>query len=177
MRFCPIFNKMDNKKSRIFSIALLSIYGIVLAWIILFKVLPISEFKYLRAERSVNWIPFHYDTEVNSHLREVLENVLVFIPFGVYLGMLNINAWKTILLGLALSMAFEILQYVFAIGAADVTDLIANTAGAAVGAGIYLVLKRIAGSTGKLNLILNIAACVGTVLFILSAVYLLAANR
>ena len=42
-----------------------------------------------------------------------------------------------------LSLCFEVLQWVFAIGSSDITDLITNTAGGVLGTGVYFVLRKL----------------------------------
>ncbi len=167
---------MINKKDRVFTIVLLSVYGLILLWIVLFKASSFADLNYLPCERSLNLIPFHYDTEVSAHWNEVLLNVAVFVPLGLYLGMLGVRAWKTILIGFAVSLFLETAQYIFAIGAADMTDLFTNTAGTTLGACIYLLLRRVFKRTDRLHRVLNILLCAGTVLFLGLAVFLIAVN-
>lgn len=63
-----------------------------------------------------------------------LKNVLLFIPFGYLLSIVTNLKYKTIaLIGLGLSLGIELLQYFFAIGLAELDDLIANTIGTAIG--------------------------------------------
>lgn len=168
---------MDNKKNRIFTSVLLAVYGVILIWIVLLKASSFADLGYLACPRSINLIPFHYDSEVNSHLREIILNVLVFIPLGFLSGMLGVRVWKSLLIGFSASFAFEALQYAFAIGAADVTDLLTNTAGALLGACAYLVLHSVFRNTVRLHRVLNILFCIGTALFLTFAAFLLIANR
>ena len=167
---------MKNRRNRIFTIILLCVYGLILIWIVLLKASTIADLRYLPCARTLNLIPFHYDTEVGTHVEEVVLNALVFVPLGLYLCMLGMKAWKAILLGLCLSFAFEALQYAFSIGAADVTDLIMNTLGTALGVGLYLLLRRFCKHPERLNKVLNIVMCVGTALFVIAAAVLLITN-
>ena len=74
---------------------LFGIYILLLIRIILFKIsFSIPEFISLSKIRSINLIPFYYPTEVNFHLKEVIANILIFIPFGVYLKMLDASNKK-----------------------------------------------------------------------------------
>ena len=50
---------------------------------------------------------------------------------------MSINARKAIIYGAVLSFVFEIMQFVFAVGATDITDVITNTLGTLIGVGIY----------------------------------------
>ena len=167
---------MNSKRNNIFTIVLLSVYGLILVWIVLLKASTPAELKYLPCERTLNLVPFHYDVEVGTHFEEVVLNALVFVPFGLYLAMLGMKPWKAILLGFGVSVLFEALQYAFSIGAADVTDLLMNTLGTAIGAGLYLLLRRVCRNAERLNAVLNIVMCVGTALFLLAAAVLLIAN-
>ncbi len=168
---------MENKRNQIFTTVLLCIYTLVLVWIVLLKMSSISDLRYLPCPRTVNLIPFHYDTEVKTHLSEIILNVFVFVPFGFLLGMLGIKAWKAVLIGFAVSFVLEALQYVMSIGAADVTDLITNTTGAALGACGYLLLRLIFRKQDRLNRVLNVLACIGMALFLGFAVFLLIVSR
>ena len=68
------------------------IYFVLLVWLVLFKfATSLSE---LPSNRGINWIPFHYEQETSGHLKEVLFNILAFIPLGVYLEIFKEN-WKT----------------------------------------------------------------------------------
>ena len=95
--------------------------------------------------RTVNLIPFHYDEETITHLPEVFLNVVIFVPLGVYLKIctnkkLLINA----LLVLFTSLFFEVLQFIFAIGGSDITDIITNTVGGICGIFLCIFLKKLA---------------------------------
>lgn len=167
---------MSSKQNRFFTIILLCVYGLILIWIVLLKASMVAELKYLPCERTLNLVPFHYDVEVGTHFEEVVLNALVFVPLGLYLSMLGMKPWKAILLGFCLSLLFEALQYTLSIGAADVTDLLMNTLGTAIGAGFYLLLRRISKRPDRLNTVLNVVMCVGTALFLFAAAVLLIAN-
>ena len=59
------------------------------------------------------------------------------------------------------SLALEILQFIFAVGATDITDLIGNTLGGVIGCLIYMVFYKLLKD--KTNKVLNILACIGTI--------------
>ncbi len=167
---------MKSRNTRIFTAVLFAIYLLILVWIVMFKASTPADLRYLVCERTLNLVPFHYETEVSSHLQEVVLNALVFFPLGLYGGMLFGKAWKTVLLGFGVSLIFETLQYVLSIGAADVTDLLMNTAGDAIGVCLYLLLRRACKGSDRLDRVLNVVLCVGTALFLLAAAVLLIAN-
>jgi glycopeptide antibiotics resistance protein len=66
---------------------------------------------------------------------ETLGNLVVFLPFGMFLSALapGWRWWRAAAAAAALSLAFEIAQYVTAAGSSDVTDVVMNTAGALAG--------------------------------------------
>ena len=68
---------------------LFTIYIFLVIWIILFK-LSVSIDK-LPHFRSINLIPFYYPNKTTYQIREVLDNLIIFIPFGLYLKTLNIT--------------------------------------------------------------------------------------
>ena len=80
--------------------------------------------------------------------REVLLNVLLCIPLGYALPSLLKNRKHpyllTVLLGFALSLCTEVLQYATKLGIAEVDDLMYNTLGVVIGTTAWLVWRRAA---------------------------------
>lgn len=120
----------------------LGVYLLILAWLILFKFS--SPAAVLFTHRGVNLIPFNIseDSSVALQMKEIVYNAVVFVPLGVYLSMLwrNLSLWKKALAAMLLSLGFEIVQLIFALGISDVTDLITNTSGALCGVIVYKLL-------------------------------------
>ena len=161
----------NEKKSK----ALLVVFGIYLAllvWCILFKfALRPEEIPHLRG---INLIPYAASVVVNGKVQisEIIENMLVFLPFGLYP---DSEIQNRILLASGLSLFFEVTQYIFAIGASDITDVIDNTLGAVIGILLYLGMKKIwKEKTGK---IITILGAVLEVLFLALLFFTFAANR
>jgi glycopeptide antibiotics resistance protein len=80
--------------------------------------------------RELNLIPFagSYTDHRGLEIGEVIDNVLIFVPLGVYVSMLR-SEWpfgRRILIVAATSVAFETIQFAFAIGRADITDVLCN---------------------------------------------------
>lgn len=73
-----------------------------------------------------------------------LGNLAFFVPFGVLVSMLLIDAPRpllhTTLIGFAASLSIEVAQYVLALGYSDIDDLLMNTLGAFLGALVARVL-------------------------------------
>jgi glycopeptide antibiotics resistance protein len=125
---------------------LIAAYSAILIWLILFKfsVHLASVLNYDR--RSVNLIPF---SRSSGSAGEVADNVLVFVPFGL-LAAVNFRPLclrRKLLIVLVFSLTMEIIQYIFAIGASDITDVITNTAGGLLGLTAYDLSARYVNPT------------------------------
>ena len=108
------------------------LYSLTLAWLILFKFSLHFDSVLHYDKRSLNFVPF---SSASGGSFESVENVLVFIPFGVLLSVnFNRMSFKSKLaVVLIVSVAAETIQYIFAIGATDITDVITNTLGGLIG--------------------------------------------
>jgi len=148
-------------KSRKLTIALFVIYLAALSWMILLK-LHFS-FADVTAVRSVNLIPFGGMLVLGGapSYHEILYNALAFVPLGLFVCVLRKKRLTAgVIAPIALtSLFFEVVQYIFAIGASDITDLLANTIGGILGIGIFLIFRKMC--KGKhIYLIFNITALV-----------------
>ena len=134
---------LNSKK---LSLSLFFIYLFILTWVIVAKMdwslLKSSNLSWLHNPklllhpgvtwRSINLVPFRNG---NFDPMEVLLNIVFFIPFSIYIKVLNPkrSGISAIFLGFLLSFIYESTQYVFKIGFPDITDLITNTLGAIIG--------------------------------------------
>lgn len=66
-----------------------------------------------------------------------------------------------------ISLIFELTQFILALGACDITDLINNTIGGIIGISIYFMLTKIFKSKLILNKIINIFSSFSTICFVL----------
>ena len=139
--------------------ALFIIYAIALFWILLFKLGV--QFSYMH-KRSVNLIP-------NARLDgEAILNVVIFIPLGIYAGVL-FKRWSFInklLFFFLVSVMFEVLQFIFKIGAFDITDMITNTSGGIIGLILFKTIEKLFNNSAKAQKFINIIAATGTVIMI-----------
>ena len=168
-----------KRKSNCFVTILFLIYLALLVWIILFKLqFSISD---LDKIRSINFIPSHYDKEIGVafHLTEVLENVLIFVPMGIYLQMLmpKVKLYAKIMMIAGTSFLLETTQYVLAIGRSDITDVLTNTVGGLLGLIVYLMVARLIGNRIKANRLFSILAGIVSVVVIGLLSFILFANR
>ena len=125
---------------------LLAIYIVILIWLVLFKFSFNISSVFEHQHRSLNLIPFAAPALVNGAInyREIIYNCLVFIPFGL---LLHVNFKKVGFLAklvsiLVFSLSVELIQFIFAIGATDITDVITNTFGGFLGLKIYDLSNR-----------------------------------
>lgn len=132
-----------RKKSHFITPVLFLLYLVLLVWIILFKLqFSIAD---LDRMREINLIPFYYKEEVSFHATEVLENVLIFVPFGIYLCLIfkKLRFSGKLFLIAGMSVLLELCQYVLAVGRSDVTDLITNVSGGLIGVFLYNTIVRL----------------------------------
>ncbi|HFU4073580.1 TPA: VanZ family protein [Streptococcus suis] len=133
-------------QTRKISVFLFCTYLILLAWMIVFKFdLSILYGRYGFA--SINLIPLAGTAVYGGVLDfpEILFNIVSFIPFGIYMEILFRKAsWvSNLLLILLVSFLFEVTQYLLLLGIADITDLLANGLGGAIGINIMYVLTSV----------------------------------
>lgn len=160
---------MDEKllrHKRVTSI-LFIVYFLLLTWIIVFKMeLSMSN---LVAEKSINFIPFKESAIINGRISfsEIINNAIVFIPVGVFTAMLadNLKFIKMAAVPFGISLFYEITQYIFAVGACDITDLINNTLGGIVGILIFKLRRKVLGD--KAYKVVNIFSIMCVVLIVI----------
>jgi len=92
---------------------------------------PDDVFDVVRA--ATDWLTRHH-VPIGYDAVEAASNVLMFVPFGVLVGLLVRRAWLVVALGCALSLVIETSQALFLpTRVADPRDVVMNTLGAAVG--------------------------------------------
>ena len=157
----------SNRRNSL-TIVLFTIYLIVLYWILLFKLGIQSSYM---DKRSVNLFPFNDPSIFNT---ENILNVVIFVPLGVYAGML-FKRWtfsKKLFFFFLLSLIVEGLQYILRLGAFDVTDLITNTLGGVTGLMIFKGIEKAFNNPITAQRFINIFAATGTVVLVLLLVLL-----
>ena len=148
---------------KILSRVLLALYLLTLLWLTLFKLsydIPaiLANFQ----TRSLNLIPFV--TLGQTGLSETVSNFITFIPFGLLLSLNFKKAalWRLLIAVFVFSLAVETLQFVFAIGTTDATDVVTNTLGGLAG----LVLYRLVNKVVKAEILDRVITAVGMALFV-----------
>ena len=133
--------------------------GTVVIWLVfvLYLVLLLKLLLFSRgpeSQRSLNVIPFATISDYLSSdsaavkrfsIGNVLGNVVAFVPLGAFLPLVRrrIGTWTNLLVVVCASVAVEVVQGVFGLGAADVDDVILNTLGGLVGILFFSVLRRL----------------------------------
>lgn len=155
---------MKPKNQNTLTYILFTIYFLLLIGIIIFK-LPFYSEVLSDGVRVINLIPFQgsFDSGGMIDFREIRDNILIFVPFGIYLCMLK-SKWsfvKKAISIIGLTLTFEIIQFIFAIGRTDITDIIGNTLGGIIGIAIYALLFWVLKD--KTNEVINMLALIVTV--------------
>lgn len=158
--------------------SLFSVYCLLLVWIVLFDAaLSVDALRVLFGNRAINLIPFHFQDDIAAQSSQVLMNILLFIPFGLYLKMMNLSAGKALAYGAAVSAVLECLQYALGVGVADITDLIANIMGTAVGVCCFELVLKIFGGKEKADRAVNVMTIVAMALWLVIKTMLLDAGK
>ena len=100
----------------------------------------------------INLIPFvnllDYESK-RDMLLNIIGNSTMFIPTGIMIPLIYKRKFlQTVGAGFLMSLVIELIQLPFAVRASDVDDLILNTLGCLVGAGICFLIKALCRRTG-----------------------------
>lgn len=156
-------------------IATFAMYMLLLVWIVLWKLqLPWVG----GVDRVIKLVPFVATAEQGaSRPSEVIVNLLLFVPFGLFLGLLAPWwSWRRLAgVTAVVSLALEATQFVLAIGSTDVTDVLVNTAGALTGFGLVALARHRLPARGRgilirICVIGTLAALLAVALFVASPI-------
>lgn len=158
---------------------ILAVYGILLTWIVLCKMsFSVAEMSWLEGVRAVNLEPFRYSIiDGRIPTRDTVLNLLIFLPLGVYLSMLDVPVLRAVFYGCLISLGFEVSQYALAIGVSDVTDVITNTAGTLIGVVLYAMVRLLFANKRRRDAAINTIAITGLSVFLGCAILLHLGNR
>jgi glycopeptide antibiotics resistance protein len=137
MRSALAGSDVDDDTDRTAARVALGLYLALLAWVILLK-MHTGGFGDLTDRRALNLVPFGATGQMHAlGSQEIALNVLVFVPLGVLTYLVARRRSARLLFPvIGTSLAFEIIQFTFGIGASDITDLITNTIGGLLGLSI-----------------------------------------
>jgi glycopeptide antibiotics resistance protein len=144
------------------TIVLFNIYLVAICWILLLKLGV--RFSYMGKQR-VDLVPFNDPSILSA---ENIMNTVVFVPLGIYAGVL-FERWvfgKKLLFFFLLSFTVEALQYILRVGAFDITDIITNTLGGIIGFIVFQAIEKAFNNRLQAKKFINIMAATGTVIMI-----------
>jgi glycopeptide antibiotics resistance protein len=166
-----------NKRERIKKVLL---YGIFICYILLLiYILFLSRVSLLELFnsqrtlfRSINLIPFYsireYISGSSANLKRfafsnVVGNIAVFIPIGIYLPLFKNDkrVITNLLFIFIVSLFVEIIQWLFGIGTSDIDDIILNCLGGWVGILGYKFLLFILRDEKKVRTAITILSAIG----------------
>lgn len=167
----------ENKKLEKFLLSIVYIiffvYVLLTIRIILFKDVPIyAIFKGMF--RSVNLIPFYtiwqfiIDNNI-SFMRatvNIIGNIGIFIPMGIFFPIVfkELNKKTMIMVIIFISLGFETIQYILALGSSDIDDIILNSLGGIIGIAIYVnITKLIPNNITKFKAIIGTSLVLGVI--------------
>lgn len=178
-----------NKRGRIKTVLL---YGIFICYILLLiKILFLSRvslFEVFNSQRtlfrSINLIPFHsimeYISSGSDTIRgfafgNVVGNIGIFIPLGIYLPLLKKD--KRVLMSLLfifiVSLFVEIIQGLLGIGVSDIDDIILNCFGGWIGILGYKFLLFILRDEKKVNTVITMLSTIAGLPVILYLLFMI----
>lgn len=137
--------------------------------------------------RSVNLIPFDSIRNfimINNGIggtriidMNIWGNILMFIPAGIYFILHNASKsiTKNLFFIFLLSLFIEVIQYIFALGATDIDDIILNLTGGLIGLIIYKITQKIFKNDIKIKKVISILSLiVGLPIFVLFILLIIA---
>lgn len=108
---------------------------------VVFLILFLTVLNRSPSERAFNFTPFWSYSRWNELVirHEIMQNVIAFIPFGTCLRGLfqNLSRWWIVLICFAVSLLIELTQFTFALGFAEVDDVLHNSLGGLLGVMLY----------------------------------------
>ena len=125
------------------------LYMLLLFWVISLKcnmAVTISDTKIINAGTTV-WERFQKYLSYNSFSagwKDSVVNIIMFIPVGLLLPFVikKHSYFNSIIWGMLISTAFEVLQIISCIGMFTYIDIINNTVGALIGVVLHSIFKR-----------------------------------
>lgn len=151
---------------RAYLVGLFAVYLVLLVWTVLWKL----NAPWTGGETMVKIVPFVATSEAGPNAPlEVIANLLLFVPFGLYLRLLAPTRrwWTAGGMAAGTSLALEVGQYVLGVGRSDTTDLLVNTAGGLAGLVLLTVARRRLGI--RTSRVMTPVLSVGTAVVLLVA--------
>ena len=103
--------------------------------------------RYYRETPKFNMTPFWSYMEIingkHEFIPEIIMNVVVFVPVGMFLGLTFRDLkWKSVLVvAVCISLSIEVLQFILHRGFSELDDVMHNTIGSLLGYGVYKLAR------------------------------------
>lgn len=120
-----------------------SIFLIIFATI-LFVPITLHPEQYILNFIPFNWL-FEEEDVLNHFIVEVVPNIMMFIPLGIFIPIVNKNkrtVFKTAMLVLMMTFSVEFVQY-FIGRSSDINDIITNLLGGVIGYGVFVLANKL----------------------------------
>ena len=153
--FKKLNESFKEKINKPLLISAFSLFIFILVWVVLLKCVGVAR------DQNIVWIgealpklnvyerfmyQFRFGTESTigiNNLEDNIENLIVFIPFGLFLPLLNHKNFScNLLISFLVSFLIEIIQLITGLGGFELIDLVTNPMGYSVGYLFYLLIKR-----------------------------------
>ena len=137
---------MNKRSIRIGAFIFLCIYTGIIIYITLLSREPTADRQY---NFQLFWSYLKFFDETDPQARQILLNILLFIPFGILLAVVDgADNWKSTLLLVLLSATvlsglIEGLQLIYKLGLAELDDVFDNTVGAVVGMTVMVGVDKL----------------------------------
>jgi len=150
-------------------VVLFAIYLVLLAWTVVWKLdVPyVGEAALL--PRPIKLIPFVPSADAGASAPlEIVANIVLFIPFGTYLGLFAPTWpwWRRTGVFLGASLVLETTQHLLSTGSFDTTDIIINTVGGLAGVGLLVLARR--RLQARTTVVVTRVCLIGTVVAVLA---------
>lgn len=166
---------MKRRQQVLLDLLLYSVLALYL--VILFALLFMKRHSFT----SINIVPFHSISSFILGESELLRafafsnvvgNIVLFIPLGVYLPMFirEKSIVKNVLWITFMSVLVEILQFVFKVGVTDIDDVILNGFGGFIGVVAYRILFLLLEDVKKVRFAITIIAPIAALLSVLGMI-------
>ncbi len=140
--------RRPSGRDRIALIVAFVVYLALLTWVVLWKLEAPWIGEAAGLVRPIKLVPFAPSGDAGASApAEMLINLVLFVPFGLFIGALAPiwSWWKAGVAALGASLLLETVQHLISTGSFDTTDLVVNTVGALLGWAIFLAVRRRAG--------------------------------
>jgi glycopeptide antibiotics resistance protein len=147
---------VENTKLKLIFGGLSFFYTVGLIYVFFFarrrwREFPVRNFNIVPLQNKIEYLQEwsqHTTPEKAEFYKDVLGNILIFIPFPfMLLFLVGFKSYRRLLfLSFVYSAGVELIQFITNVGVADVDDILFNTLGAAIGVLILYIIAQLRGT-------------------------------